>query len=168
MFWFILIKRCVSVSERLSSFKKLNGLFIYPSTSKSTRFLYYFCLCKSFKELFLFVACQVVFLICGCKGTAFFLNYQKFSREIFNFRVFFMHLLISVNYKNSYTLLYILYRERGTILLRENHVPVARGLQSLHGRIGKNTLICNKTMAVYKKIRTFALSIREKWIVIIE
>ena len=58
--------------------------------------------------------------------------------------------------------MYILYRKRGTILLREDHAPVARGLHSLHGRIGKNTLICNKTMAVYKKIRTFALSIREK------
>jgi len=53
-------------------FQELNGLFIYPSAPKSTRFLYYFCLCKSFKELFLYRACQVVFLICGCKGTAFF------------------------------------------------------------------------------------------------
>jgi len=34
----------------------------------------------------------------------FFLNYQNFSREIFNFMVFFMHLLISVNLKNAYTL----------------------------------------------------------------
>ena len=91
----------------------------------------------------------------------FFLNHQNFSREIFNFRVFFMHLLILVNLKTA-THYYILYRERGTILLREDHAPVARGLQSSHESIGKNTLICNKTMAVYKKIRTFALSIREK------
>ena len=38
----------------------------------------------------------------------FFLNYQNFSKEIFDFRVFFMHLLISVNRENAYTLLYII------------------------------------------------------------
>ena len=38
----------------------------------------------------------------------FFLNYQNFSKDFFDFRVFFMHLLISVNRENAYTLLYII------------------------------------------------------------
>ena len=36
--------------------QELNGLFLIPkhlSHKTGTRFLYYFCLCKSFKELFL-------------------------------------------------------------------------------------------------------------------
>ena len=52
----------LSVSERLSSIKLkaplqfLDGSFLFHPTYslKVCRFLYYFCLCKSFKELFLF------------------------------------------------------------------------------------------------------------------
>ena len=39
-----------------------------------------------------------------------FSNYQNFSREIFIFNANFMLLLIIINLKNTYTLLYILYK----------------------------------------------------------
>ena len=49
-------------SERLLArpFKELKRFVsFYPSTSKSTRFLYYFCLCKSFKELSILPPTQI-------------------------------------------------------------------------------------------------------------
>ena len=51
-----------------------------------SRFLYYFCLCKSFKELFLNVRSQERFLLSGCKGTTIFDTLQIFRRlfSIFN------------------------------------------------------------------------------------
>ena len=119
------------------------------------------------KNSFFLFACQVVFLICGCKGTVFFWATKTFL-EKFSFLGCFLCTSWFRSITKTATHYYILYKGESTILLREDHAPVARGLHSLHGRIGKNTLICNKTMAVYKKIRTFALSIREKWIVIIE
>ncbi len=111
----------LSVPERLSSsnlegclrhlLKNQTVRFFYPSTYYiiSTRFLYYFCLCKSFKELFLFcLKAQIsiftnrksaaldiaqVNLDCtrlqdflgesGCKGTIFFNTLQIF-RELFS------------------------------------------------------------------------------------
>ena len=48
-------------SERLLArpFKELKRFVsFYPRTSKSTRFLYYFCLCKSFKELSILLPTQ--------------------------------------------------------------------------------------------------------------
>ena len=113
---------CISVSERLSkiSFQKgclrdlsrnWNGLFFYPSTSKSTRFLYYFCLCKSFKELFLYRAYQVVFLICGCKGTAFFWTTKTFPEKFSILECFLCTSWFRSIIKTA-THYYILYRER--------------------------------------------------------
>jgi len=45
--------------------------FFYPSTKKSTRFLYYFCLCKSFKELFLYRLTGRLSCLAGAKVRTF-------------------------------------------------------------------------------------------------
>ena len=70
--------------------------------------------------------------------------------------VFFMHLLISVNLKNAYTLLYIIKREGRKHYLF--HLPCF-SLPSplLPPCYDLATLISDKTMAVGKKMRTFAL-----------
>ena len=84
------IARMLSVSERLSSisFRKgcLSNLFKelkrFVSSTQHThikvcRFLYYFCLCKSFKELFLHASVSES----GCKGTHFFRTRKTFLKK---------------------------------------------------------------------------------------
>ncbi len=44
-----------------------------------SRFLYYFCLCKSFKEHF--ISALSFLSESGCKGTTFFLSHQTFSKK---------------------------------------------------------------------------------------
>ena len=74
-----------SFQERLPARppQELNGSFLLPKhhppifniqSKNGTRFLYYFCLCKSFKELFL----RPRFLESGCKGTHFFRTGKTF------------------------------------------------------------------------------------------
>ena len=50
--------------------------------NKDTRFLYYFCLCKSFKELSFSSPSGRLFPESGCKGTTFFRTTKTFSRKI--------------------------------------------------------------------------------------
>jgi len=58
------------VKSTLLSILKLTVRFFYPRVLYSC-FLYYFCLCKSFKEHFLSARSQERFLFSGCKGTTF-------------------------------------------------------------------------------------------------
>ena len=66
---------CYLYSERLSFSIKFYTLFnllltvrfFYPNAHKSIRFLYYFCLCKSFKELFLLCLPRSVSRLAGAK-----------------------------------------------------------------------------------------------------
>ena len=104
----------VSVSERLSSIKLKAPFNIILTVCSSvtqvliyyisTRFLYYFCLCKSFKELFLY--CHR-FLESGCKGTAFFRTTKTFRGKISVFKWYFYTSWRMSTTKNVYTLLLI-------------------------------------------------------------
>ena len=60
-------------------FQEIKRFVLFTQEHFCSRFLYYFCLCKSFKELFLSV---LSFLSeSGCKGTTFFLSLQTFSKK---------------------------------------------------------------------------------------
>ena len=81
---------------------KLTVRFFYPTYSlKVCRFLYYFCLCKSFKELFL----SSRFLESGCKGTAFFRTTKTFRGKFSSFMQNLIHSWQISRDKIAYTLL---------------------------------------------------------------
>ena len=93
-------------------FQELNGLFLLPKCSKkSTRFLYYFCLCKSFKELFLYQCLRG----CSLKADAkvrLFSELPKLFQEKFQK---YMHFLFGLDLNQNYFLhtpLYIIYKGR--------------------------------------------------------
>ena len=71
-----------------------------------SRFLYYFCLCKSFKELFL----QLSISRKRVQRYNYFRNQQNFSQIFFSFLMIIFRLLIRINYRND-THLIILYIE---------------------------------------------------------
>ena len=87
---------CNLYSERLSFSIKFYTLFnllltvrfFYPNAHKSIRFLYYFCLCKSFKELFLFAPPEKRFSFSGCKGTTIFRTTKTFPHFFYVFMRF--------------------------------------------------------------------------------
>ena len=101
----------LSVSERLSKFKNWNGLFLSTQEHLCSRFLYYFCLCKSFKELFLYQCLRG----CSLKADAkvrLFSELPKLFQEKFQK---YMHFLFGLDLNQNYFLhtpLYIIYKGR--------------------------------------------------------
>ena len=103
----LLYRRNLSQND-YPNFKNQTVCFFYPSTNcqlstincqltKGTRFLYYFCLCKSFKELFLLPSNFGK----RVQRYGFFPNHQNFSGKIFIFYALFLPLLIHIKTQNG-------------------------------------------------------------------
>ena len=63
----------------------------------------------------------------GCKGTAFFLNHQNFSKKIFSFHAIIFQVLINIKSKNVYTLLYNI-RKRDISIIYSRSKPTRNNL----------------------------------------
>ena len=96
--------------------------FFYPTYSRKVcRFLYYFCLCKSFKELFFSSPRSES----GCKGTNFFRTGKTFSKKFSSFMQNLSHSWQISRHKKAYTLLIYIKEEkfrmiRAARVIREN------------------------------------------------
>ena len=108
------VESTISISWRFVSF--------YPRVSlKYSRFLYYFCLCKSFKELFFSSPRSES----GCKGTNFFRTAKTFKRKFSSFMQNLSHSWQISRHKKAYTLLIYIKEEkfrmiRAARVIREN------------------------------------------------
>ena len=151
---------CNLYSERLSFSIKFYTLFnllltvcfFYPSTHKSTRFLYYFCLCKSFKELFLLCLPRSVSRLAGAK-VLLFSEPPKLFETFFAFYAEKSSTLDKNQGAKPPTPYYIIYRRE----VKWNGREVKGALPEKEGRAkGRAMLISDKTMVVGRKMRTFA------------
>ena len=133
----------ISVPERLSSIKLRIKRFV-SSTQEHfcSRFLYYFCLCKSFKELFPIVLVRRCSWFAGAKVRLFSEPPKLFHKKITFFHAFFMRSWFMSIHRTTFTLLYYI---RKADFAKSQEQRIERMKRIFYHRLRRDTVFFKKT-----------------------